>query len=309
MSSQTLYVRLAPLFESLKQTQQLITRLSKLPAQPGSSPSNPEEGDARVELSAEIHQSLKEQEEDFELIRQEVEDQTNTSSRSAHARRRDSGRDRERTNLATHVARLGEDLKIARAQFRKAQLQAKRNAEAAKRKERELLFAGIQDGNSSTGYGRRKGQEKLSQEEILLNASSDVTAALRRTHNLMTSELERTQKPTGTGAIPKFPSGHVAPTIRAGGGGYGAKMQNPNEQGGRPVESAQQEEKSRLDQVGEMAEESQKPFEKAPAEEDQQVQGTVLRERTAEDGPPNPKKRMWEEPMDPSQEERQRDEL
>ena len=82
----------------------------------------------------------------------------------------------------------------ARIQFRKAQLTAKRNAEAAKRKERELLFAGIQEGGApSTGYGRRKGQEKLSQEEILLNASSDVTAALRRTHNLMSAELERSQ--------------------------------------------------------------------------------------------------------------------
>lgn len=83
----------------------------------------------------------------------------------------------------------------ARVQFRKAQLTAKRSAEVAKRKERELLFANIQEGteSSTSGYGRRKGQEKLSQEELLLNASSDVTAALRRTHNLMSSELERSQ--------------------------------------------------------------------------------------------------------------------
>ena len=83
----------------------------------------------------------------------------------------------------------------ARIQFRKAQLTAKRNAEAAKRKEREVLFAGIQEGSEtpSTGYGRRQGQEKLSQDEILLNASTDVTAALRRTHNLMSSELERSR--------------------------------------------------------------------------------------------------------------------
>lgn len=112
MNAQALNARLTPLFESLKQNQQLITRLSKLPAQPGSSPPNPEEGDARVKLSAEIHQSLKEQEEDFELLRQEVEDQTNTSSWSAGARRRDSARDREKTDLATQVTRLGEDLKM-----------------------------------------------------------------------------------------------------------------------------------------------------------------------------------------------------
>ncbi len=82
----------------------------------------------------------------------------------------------------------------ARTQFRKAQLQAKRNAENARRKERELLFAGIQEGSTTGGHGRRRqGQEKLSQDEQLVNASSDVTAALRRTHQLMQSELSRSQ--------------------------------------------------------------------------------------------------------------------
>lgn len=80
----------------------------------------------------------------------------------------------------------------SRAQFRKAQLQAKRNDEAAKRKERERLFAGVQEGSRST-TGRRKGQDKLSQDDLVLNASSDVTAALRRTHQLMQSELQRSQ--------------------------------------------------------------------------------------------------------------------
>ena len=112
MTTQALNARLTSLFESLKQTQQLITRLSKFPAQPGASPPNPDEGDARVELSAEIHQSLKEQEEDFEILRQEVEDQTNTSSWSSSARRRDSGKDNQRIDLAAQVTRLGEDLKM-----------------------------------------------------------------------------------------------------------------------------------------------------------------------------------------------------
>ena len=112
MSSQPLYARLAPLFESLKKTQQLITRLSKFPVQPGSGSSNLDEGDARVELGAEIHQSLKEQEEDFELLRQEVEDQTITSNWSSSARRRDSEKDSQRTDLAAQITRLGEDLKM-----------------------------------------------------------------------------------------------------------------------------------------------------------------------------------------------------
>ena len=112
MSTQALNARLTPLFESLKQTQQLITRLSKFPAPPGSSSSSLDEGDARVELGAEIHQSLKEQEEEFELLRQEVEDQTNTSSWSSSGRRRNSVKDSQRTDLAAQVARLGEDLKM-----------------------------------------------------------------------------------------------------------------------------------------------------------------------------------------------------
>lgn len=112
MNVQTLDNRLTSLFESLKQTQQLISRLSKLPSQPGSSPANPEEGDARVELSAEIHQSLKEEEEDFELLRQEFEDRTTSSNWSASTKRTDSKKDREKTDLSSQITRLGEDLKM-----------------------------------------------------------------------------------------------------------------------------------------------------------------------------------------------------
>ena len=91
------------------------------------------------------------------------------------------------------LVRSNSGISSARSQFRKAQLQAKRNAEAAKRKERELLFAGAQEGQSTVGPNKRRGQEKVSQDELLVNASTDVTAALRRTHQLMQSELERSQ--------------------------------------------------------------------------------------------------------------------
>ena len=112
MNTQALTLRLQSLSDAHKQTTQLINRLSKLPAQPGSSPSYPDAADARQELSAEIHQSLKEQDEDLELLRQEIEDQTNTVSWTSAARRRDSERERDRTGLAARVARLGEDLKM-----------------------------------------------------------------------------------------------------------------------------------------------------------------------------------------------------
>lgn len=112
MNAKALNARLTLLSESLKQTQQLISRLSKLPTQLGSSPSNPEDGDARVELSAEIHQSLKEQEEDFASLRQEAEDQTNSSDWSSTAGRRGSGKEKEKTDRASQITRLGEDLKM-----------------------------------------------------------------------------------------------------------------------------------------------------------------------------------------------------
>lgn len=112
MNAQALHARLTPLFESLKQTQQSITRLSKLSTQASPSTSKTEEGEARVDLSAEIHQSLKEEEEELELLRQEVEDQTNISGWVSSSRRRDSGRGKEKADLAAQITRLGEDLKM-----------------------------------------------------------------------------------------------------------------------------------------------------------------------------------------------------
>ena len=113
MPAPNLQARVTALFDSLKQTQQLTIRLSKLSLSPGTTSSNPEEENPRIELSAEIHQSLKEQEEDFELLRQEVEDQANTQ----YWKRRDSEREREKSDLATSVTRLGEDLKMYATPF------------------------------------------------------------------------------------------------------------------------------------------------------------------------------------------------
>lgn len=112
MDTQPFNTRLTTLFNDHKRNLNLIQRLSKFPTQPGSSPLKPEGGDPRVELSAEIHQNLKDQEEDFELLRQEIEDQTNNPSWVNTSRRGESKRDSERTALAAQVTRLGEDLKL-----------------------------------------------------------------------------------------------------------------------------------------------------------------------------------------------------
>lgn len=115
--------------------------------------------------------------------------------------------------------------------------------------------------------------------------------ALSQTSTSISTSLA--QIPTGTGKIPKRLPGQPAPYIMAGAGGHGAKMQQPGQRSQQSVEG-----QTISDQVGEMAEESQK--EKTVSREEgemtsskeEEQQGTVLRERTAEDGPPNPKKRM-----------------
>jgi protein transport protein SEC20 len=109
-TTQTLTARLNTLSESNKAVGQLIQRLAKLDFQPGSQPlDTAEEGDVRLELSAEIHETLKGIEEELELLRQEVEDVT--LQRGITGRRRDSTKDSERNRLAVLLARLTEDLK------------------------------------------------------------------------------------------------------------------------------------------------------------------------------------------------------
>lgn len=81
--------------------------------------------------------------------------------------------------------------------FRRAQLSARRNLEAAQRAERELLLQSYLEPRSSNASplpGQRRQPQKttsLSKEEKEVNASSDVTLALRRTHDMMASELSR----------------------------------------------------------------------------------------------------------------------
>ena len=101
----------------------------------------------------------------------------------------------------------------------------------------------------------------------------------------------------------------AAPSIRVGGGGEGAKAVNA---GGE--EAPSQSEGSRMsEQVGKMAEESRRENlgETRDSSDQAGQQGTILQERSEDDGPPNPKKRMWEEKNEPPQSEgaRLRDEL
>ena len=109
-TTHTLATRLTALTESNRSVGQLIQRLAKLDFQPGSQPLNGEEGDVRLELSAEIHETLKGIEEELELLRQEVEDVLQQCS-GVVGKRRDSTKENERSRLAVLLARLTEDLK------------------------------------------------------------------------------------------------------------------------------------------------------------------------------------------------------
>ncbi|GAB1208883.1 hypothetical protein APSETT445_007648 [Aspergillus pseudonomiae] len=179
-SLSALQARLKELSTSLAQIHPLVSRLRNFTTAVG-------QGDeARLELGTEIHSLLKEAEIQLEVLRVDVE----ALETAPESRRKgvENEKELERERVVALAGRLAEDLKKTRGDFRNAQLQAKRNAEIAKRKERELLFS-----RSQSAERKRESTEKLTQDDVLLNTSSDVTAALRRTHHLMQAELSRSQ--------------------------------------------------------------------------------------------------------------------
>lgn len=198
MADSSLIGRLNALQQQYKQVLALIQRLRQLPTVPGTYSISQTSEDPRAELASEIHQSLKDQEVEFDLLRQEVEDEYQTLNRwvgGGSVRRRNESAEADHERVLAQISRLGEDLKTARASFRRAQLEAKKNADQARRKERELLFAGARatddGGSAEQPLGRRRGQEKLTEDELALDASNDVTASLKRTHDLMQAQLEQ----------------------------------------------------------------------------------------------------------------------
>ncbi|KAL4951739.1 hypothetical protein BDW69DRAFT_186100 [Aspergillus filifer] len=175
-----LQTRLKELSTALAQINPLVSRLQNFTTAIG-------QGDeARLELGGEIHSRLKDAEDELELLKDDVdalETAPDTRKKSL-----DSEKETEKERVIALARRLANDLKRTRGDFRNAQLQAKRNAEKARRQERELLFS------RSEGVERRNSaKEKLTQDDIVKNASKDVTTALRRTHQLMQAELSRSQ--------------------------------------------------------------------------------------------------------------------
>ncbi|KAF4548808.1 Protein transport protein sec20-like protein [Elsinoe fawcettii] len=184
MSLREASTRSNALVDALRTTFQQIGKLTKEPD---------------TELAQDIHESLKQHEEALELLQQDVED---FAARSDRLNRRETERAKESARLAAQVHRVSEDLKHARGQFRRAQLSAKRATENAKVAEREAQLAALKKAYSlsdkpptSTDLfaGRRTNNKQLTEDELLLNTSSDITLALRQTHSQLTSELSRSR--------------------------------------------------------------------------------------------------------------------
>lgn len=74
MSFEIVSERLKTLQESNVQLKDLIDRLANLKFQPGSIPLDEDEENARAELTAEIHQIIKDQEEDLDTLQEDVID-------------------------------------------------------------------------------------------------------------------------------------------------------------------------------------------------------------------------------------------
>lgn len=140
--------------------------------------------------------------------------------------------------------------------------------------------------------------------QVIIGTSASVVGAVGGTsQSSILSEVSTSliTKPSATGEIPKFGAGMSAPSVNVGGGGSGAKDQQ--------YRAPRSEGKPLTEKIGEMIDESQKEGKSVGNSEEASSEGTVLRERSS-DEPPNPKKRMWEEPLNPLQQSgRPRDEL
>ncbi|KAK5144223.1 Protein transport protein sec20 [Rachicladosporium monterosium] len=163
MTTTHLLEQLTQLSDSLKQTNTLITRLAKLSFQPGSEPLDTTDSNTvRIELAQDIHDALKQLEEDLELLKQDADDFTSLPNSASGHKRRESKtgeKERERARVSAQITRLSEDLRD--------------------------LFAGRSQ--------LKQKRKDLNQDEQLVGATTDVTAALRRTHNLLSTELSRSR--------------------------------------------------------------------------------------------------------------------
>ncbi|KOS16880.1 hypothetical protein ESCO_004879 [Escovopsis weberi] len=218
MSLESLQQRLAALHETTAQLRALIARLADMPFAPGALPAAvDEEGSPSSELAGEISA----------LMRAGLEEQQVLLEEARFVRPEGEGKRR----LGEAIAAAGEDISRCRSALRRARLRAKQNLERAQRTERELVIRSFAqpadppptntgantDANqyANTEANAEAGQHASAEFEThgaapardrdkphaglsdkdrhTVHASSSLTAALRRTHALMTAELTRSE--------------------------------------------------------------------------------------------------------------------
>lgn len=231
--------RLTALQETTNQVKDLIQQLATIKFQPGSVPlpksisSNStslvdshdsedysDETNIATELTTEISQILREEEEELELLQEEIIDipPSNPGTDAHHKKNR----------LKETAQRLESEIRSGHSAFRKAQLGARNNLLAAQRLERQLLLSalsppqpaspilsGTESPTATTAAATTTAAQQTpqpshppnliksrlnrhkptksttSKDSQVLNASTDVTEALRRTHNLITTEISK----------------------------------------------------------------------------------------------------------------------
>ncbi|CAF3627995.1 unnamed protein product [Fusarium graminearum] len=197
MSFEGLQERLTALQETIIQLKELIDRLGTLKFQPGSVPlSTDEESSESGELSAEITSTLRDVEEEHEILQEEVEFLR--------------GVEHDKARLKEGVEKIGNELEGCRLSFRKARLAAKHSLAQAQRRERELLLTSFSQPASENNslypddeksnrpqhhhHHPQQQQSSLTEEDQqTVGASANVTNALRRTHDLIQAELARSE--------------------------------------------------------------------------------------------------------------------
>ncbi|PQE20929.1 hypothetical protein CJF30_00002232 [Rutstroemia sp. NJR-2017a BBW] len=340
MSFESLSERLAALQESNRQARELIDRLETIKFQPGSVPLNGDDENVKSELTAEIAQILKDQNEDYELLQEQI--------LSLPTGRPGSEVERQRHSLENAVKRDMKEVEECYKAFRKAQITAKKRLKLAQQIERAaLLQSSLSPSRSSTPNSMDRPFSRpnatLSKEEKEVHASSDVTLALRRTHEMMAGELQKSQfahetlkqsTETLVGLFGSKGGSAVESAEPVSGGKNGqniassrienAKLNNENVP---VIEVGSQGKDAESSTASSVTEEVERIIdridEQLPGGEDGEVQpgseefdpetgskGYLSGDEKAQEREGNPKRRMWEEPQEAvRQEQRVRDEL
>ncbi|KAJ4271853.1 Protein transport protein sec20 [Fusarium torreyae] len=197
MSFEGLQERLTALQETTTQLKELVDRLATLKFQPGSVPlTTDEESSESGELSVEITSTLRDGEEEHELLQEEVEFMR--------------GAEHDKDRLKEGIEKIGKELDSCRLSFRKARLSAKQSLALAQRRERELLLTSFSQPTSENNslypddekptrpsrhrhYPQQQQSSLTEEDQQTVGASANVTNALRRTHDLIQAELARSE--------------------------------------------------------------------------------------------------------------------